>query len=44
MKVAEENGCRWACHNEDDEDEKEKSKHVVHLVRPVEHTINQGIH
>jgi len=34
MEIAEENGGLRAGHNEDDEDEKQKSKHVVHLMWP----------
>ena len=34
VKVAEEDGGFRAGHNQNDEDEKEESKHVVQLVRP----------
>jgi len=34
MEIAEENGGLRAGHNEDDEDEKQKSKHVVKLILP----------
>ena len=34
VEVAEEDCRLWARHNQDDEDEKQKSKHVVHLMGP----------
>jgi len=35
MEVAEQDGRLGAGHNQNNEDKEEKSKHVVHLMRPV---------